>query len=127
MEELKILLVDDEPDFLSVIARRLARRNVSVSVASSGLEALEMLKAEPVKVVVLDVKMPGIDGIETLRRIKEMMPDVEVIMLTGHADLDVAISGMALGAYDYLLKPADIDELMFKVHDAASVHNSHRS
>lgn len=127
MEGLKILLVDDEPDFLSVIARRLARRNVSVSVASSGLEALEKLEAEPVKVVVLDVKMPGIDGIETLRRIKELMPDVEVIMLTGHADLDVAISGMALGAYDYLLKPADIDELMFKVYDAANVHNSHRS
>lgn len=118
-KRLHVLLVDDEPDFLSVIARRLERRECTVVTAESGVAALAILEEQPVDVVILDVKMPEMDGIETLRRIRSGFPETEVIMLTGHADLDVAISGMALGAYDYLLKPTDIDELMFKVRDAA--------
>ncbi len=117
-ESMTVLLVDDEADFLSVVARRLERRAMRIYSAGSGEEALAVLEEHPVDAVVLDVKMPGMDGIETLRRIKAAHPDVEVIMLTGHADLEVAISGMALGAFDYLLKPADIDELMFKLRDA---------
>ncbi|GFM32630.1 sigma-54-dependent transcriptional regulator [Desulfovibrio subterraneus] len=118
-ESMTVLLVDDEPDFLSVVARRLERREMKVHSVGSGEEALALLETHPVDAVVLDVKMPGMDGIETLKRIKAAHPEVEVIMLTGHADLEVAISGMALGAFDYLLKPADIDELMFKLRDAS--------
>ncbi|GFM36877.1 response regulator [Desulfovibrio psychrotolerans] len=118
-EAMTVLLVDDEPDFLSVVARRLERRDITVRIAESGEEALAIVDTHPVDAVVLDVKMPGMDGIETLKRIKAAHPDIEVIMLTGHADLEVAISGMALGAFDYLLKPADIDELMFKLRDAS--------
>ncbi|UZP66079.1 response regulator [Desulfovibrio mangrovi] len=118
-EPMTVLLVDDEPDFLSVVARRLERREMQVHAVGSGEEALALLENHPVDAVVLDVKMPGMDGIETLKRIKAAHPEVEVIMLTGHADLEVAISGMALGAFDYLLKPADIDELMFKLRDAS--------
>ncbi len=118
-DSMTVLLVDDEPDFLSVVARRLERRNMHVLSAGSGEEALATLETHPVDAVVLDVKMPGMDGIETLKRIKVAYPEMEVIMLTGHADLEVAISGMALGAFDYLLKPADIDELMFKLRDAS--------
>lgn len=118
-ESMTVLLVDDEPDFLSVVTRRLERRDMRVHSAGSGEEALALLETHLVDAVVLDVKMPGMDGIETLKRIKAAHPDMEVIMLTGHADLEVAISGMALGAFDYLLKPADIDELMFKLRDAS--------
>jgi len=77
-----------------------------------------VLQQAVVDVVVLDVKMPGMDGIETLREIKKRFPLVEVIMLTGHASLEVAIQGMELGAFDYLMKPTDIDELLYKVQDA---------
>jgi DNA-binding NtrC family response regulator len=84
----------------------------------SGEEAMDVLNRRPVDVMVLDVRMPGLDGIQVLKRIKEQRPLVEVIMLTGHADMDVAVQGMELGAFDYLMKPMDIDELLYKIQDA---------
>jgi len=116
--DLGVLLVDDEVEFLETLEKRLRRRNMDVRVATSGEEALEVLSQSPPDVVVLDVKMPGMDGIETLREIKRRAPLIEVVMLTGHANLEVAIQGMEMGAFDYLMKPVDIDELVYKIQDA---------
>jgi DNA-binding NtrC family response regulator len=118
VSEFKVLLVDDETDFVVPLSKRLRKRNLEVNSASSGQEALDFLSQSPCDVVVLDVKMPDMNGIETLRRIKEVAPLVEVIMLTGHANVEVAIEGMELGAFDYLMKPVDIDDLLYKLQDA---------
>lgn len=118
MDAFSVLLVDDELEFLETLVKRLKKRNLSVQGAKSGEEALKVLETEPVDVVVLDVKMPGMDGIDTLREIKKLYPLVEVIMLTGHASMEVAIEGMQIGAFDYLMKPMDIDELLYKLQDA---------
>ncbi len=118
MSELSVLLVDDEGEFLEVLVKRLKKRNVNATGVLSGEAALRTLRETTVDVVVLDVKMPEMDGIETLREIKKNHPLVEVIMLTGHANMDVAIEGLEAGAFDYLMKPMDIDELLFKVQDA---------
>jgi len=121
MEKAKILLVDDETAFLDAMRRRLTKRDFSVDTAVSGLAALEVLEDRHgnIEVVILDVKMPGLDGIETLREIKRKFPMVEVVMLTGHATVDSAIEGMKLGAFDYLMKPADIDGFTTTVMAAA--------
>ena len=118
VKEIRVHLVDDEVEFLETLEKRLRKRNLQVSCSRSGEEALEFLVAHPVDVVVLDVKMAGMSGIQTLREIKRRGPLVEVIMLTGHANIEVAIEGMELGAFDYLMKPVDIDDLLFKVQDA---------
>jgi DNA-binding NtrC family response regulator len=117
-EEIKVLLVDDEPDFVTTLTNRLTLRKLSVTSVHSGADALKALHEHPVDVVVLDVKMPGMDGIAAIREIKKAHPLVEVIMLTGHASLEASIEGMELGAFDYLLKPAAIDELVYKIQDA---------
>ncbi len=118
MEKCRVLLVDDERDFLEVLTRRLGKRDVNVEGVSSGEEALQYLQAKPIDVAVLDVKMPGMDGLTALREIKKLNPLIEVIMLTGHASLEVALEGMRSGAFDYLMKPAEIDELLYKIQDA---------
>lgn len=118
MEEFSVLLVDDEEDFLRTIIKRLAKRGLKVQGASRGEQALAMLAEEPRDVVVLDVKMPGMDGLEVLRRIKAEWPSTEVIMLTGHASIDAAMEGMNRGAFDYLMKPADLEDLLYKLEDA---------
>lgn len=118
MDEDSILLVDDEADFLETMIKRLKKRNLKVTGAGSGEEAIKILKEMPTDVVVLDVKMKGLDGIQTLKEIKKIYPLVEVIMLTGHASLEVAVEGMEMGAFDYLMKPMDIDELLYKLEDA---------
>ena len=116
-----IMLVDDEVPFVEAMTRRLTRRELEVEQAFSGSEALKKLTAgSKTEVVILDVKMPGMDGIETLKAIKSQVPLVEVIMLTGHATVESAIEGMKCGAFDYLLKPCDMDVLMSKVSDAAA-------
>jgi DNA-binding NtrC family response regulator len=116
-----VLLVDDEVPFVETMTKRLSKRDLQVSTAFSGTEALEKLGKEGnVEVVILDVKMPGMDGIETLREIKRKHPLVEVVMLTGHATVETAIEGMRLGAFDYLMKPCDMDVLISKVRGAAS-------
>ena len=114
-----VLLVDDEAEFRDLLEKRLRKRNLALLSAGSGEEALAIVAREAVDVVVLDVRMPGMDGRQTLREIKRLKPEVEVIMLTGHASVEVALEGMALGAFDYLLKPVSFDELLFKLQDAA--------
>lgn len=118
MDEFSVLLVDDEEDFLETLLKRLLKRRIKATGANSGEEALEILKATPPDVVVLDVRMQGMDGIQTLKEIKKIRPLVEVIMLTGHANLEVAVEGMEAGAFDYLMKPTDVDELLYKLEDA---------
>ena len=118
MENINLLLVDDEEDFLKPLEKRLARRGFSVHAAMDGPEAMAIMEREPVDVVVLDYKMPGMNGVETVQAIKERHPMVEVIMLTGHANMEVAMAGMEKGAFDYLIKPCDLDSLVHKIQDA---------
>lgn len=118
MEKMKIMLVDDEERFLKTTQKLIVKKGYSVLTAQSGNEALEKLKLQNVHVVILDVKMPGMDGNETLKVIKSLYPLVEVIMLTGHATVDSAIAGLKSGASDYLMKPADIDEIIEKAIEA---------
>jgi len=119
MRKIRVLLVDDEAPFVETMSKRLTKRDLEVECAFSGAEALARLeKNEGPDVVILDVKMPGMDGIATLREIKRMRPLVEVIMLTGHGTIESGIEGMKLGAFDYLTKPCDIDRLMAKIQEA---------
>ena len=113
-----VLLVDDEADFSQTLAKRLRRRGLQVVVAGNGHDGLAALDRAPADVVLLDVRMPGLDGIETLREMKKRHPLTEVIMLTGHASVESGLQGMALGAYDYVMKPADLDELVEKLRKA---------
>jgi DNA-binding NtrC family response regulator len=116
VETFRVLVVDDEVDFLETLVNRLKRRKLEAEGASSGEEALELMKGKHFDVVVLDIKMPGgLDGIETLREIRRIGPLTEVILLTGHASLETSIEGMKLGAFDYLLKPVKLEELMPKL------------
>jgi DNA-binding NtrC family response regulator len=118
MEAIQVMLVDDEVEFLETLIKRMKKRNVDITGVKSGEEALLALDQNQVDVVILDVRMPGMDGIQALREIKRRHPLIEVIMLTGHASVEVAVQGMELGAFDYLMKPIDIDELLYKVEDA---------
>ena len=118
MDACKVLLVDDEVDFLETLVKRLKKRDVDASAVHSGEDALLRCMVQPPDVVVLDVKMPGMGGLTTLQEIKKRDSLIEVIMLTGHADLEMAIEGMKHGAFDYLMKPCDIDELLYKIQDA---------
>lgn len=121
-----VLLVDDENAFVETMAKRLAKRDLNVAKAFGGEEALEYLaKNGDIEVVILDVKMPGMDGSETLKEIKKRHPLVEVIMLTGHATVESAIEGMKQGAMDYLMKPCEMDQLMAKVNEAVSKKRRH--
>jgi DNA-binding NtrC family response regulator len=121
-----ILLVDDEVPFVDTMIKRLSKREMDVTPAYDGPEALAKLKAQAnIEVVILDVKMPGMDGIETLAEIKKSHPLVEVVMLTGHATVESAIEGMKKGAFDYLMKPCDIDLLVGKVTEAAAKKRRH--
>jgi DNA-binding NtrC family response regulator len=113
-----VLLVDDEPDFLYPLVRRLVRRNLIVNSAGNGREAIDFIDNNPVDVVVLDVKLPGMGGLEILRAIKAAHETIEVILLSGHASIDTATEGLSCGAFDYLMKPVDFDELFFKIQDA---------
>jgi len=114
-----ILLVDDEADFVETLTKRFRIRKIPVAAAGSGAEALKLLEEQEFDVVILDVRMPGMGGMELLRLIRAKYPLTEVIMLTGHASLETGMQGMSMGAYDYVLKPADFDELLDKVRRAA--------
>ncbi len=118
MEKMKMMLVDDEERFLSTTQKLLAKKGYDALTASSGSEALENLRYHNIHVVILDVKMPGMDGMATLTEIKRQFPMVEVIMLTGHGTIETAIDGLKSGATDYLMKPADIDEIIQKAEEA---------
>ena len=123
MNGFQTLLVDDEIEFLDTLLKRLNKRELRVHGVQSGEAALAYLEQNAVDVVVLDVKMPGMDGVQVLREIKKRNPLVEVIMLTGHASMEVAIEGMELGAFDYLMKPINIDDLLYKIQDAYKKKN----
>ena len=118
MEKMKIMLVDDEERFLTTTGKLLSRKGYTAITAVSGEEALEKLLSNDVHVVILDVKMPGMDGIKTLKAIKKLFPLTEVIMLTGHGTVESAVEGLRSGATDYLTKPADIEELLQKAQEA---------
>jgi DNA-binding NtrC family response regulator len=130
MMELSVLVVDDEEAFVDALARRLGKRGFRVASATSGMQALEVLEdggATRTDVVILDVKMPGMDGLETLATVKERHPLVEVIMLTGHATVESAIEGMKHGAFDYLMKPCDMDTLIAKLNQAGQKKRDHEA
>jgi DNA-binding NtrC family response regulator len=118
MNELNILLVDDEVDFITSLAERLALRGFRTHTASDGPAALGLIKEGDFHAVVLDVMMPGMDGLETLHKIKKIDETLEVILLTGHASSQAALKGIQEGAFDYLVKPVDVDELAFRLQDA---------
>ncbi|OQX00068.1 MAG: two-component system response regulator [Desulfobacteraceae bacterium A6] len=123
--KIKILLVDDEKEFIETLAERLVVRDFSVQTAFDGDEAIAKIKAQDFDVVVLDVLMPGKNGIETLKEIKNLKPLVNVIMLTGHATVETAIEGMKAGAYDYLMKPTDTNDLVGKITKAYNIKAEH--
>ena len=119
------MIVDDEKDFVEMFSLRLEGEGERVSTALNGVDALDLLDEIPIDVVILDIRMPGIDGIETLRQIKARHPLVEVILLTGHGTTETAVEGMRLGAFDYLMKPADFDEINRKLRDALKRKDEH--
>ena len=121
-----VLLVDDEVSFVETFSERLELRDFEISKAFSGEEALEVLdENKNIEIVILDVKMPGMDGIEALAKIKRKNPLVEVMMLSGHADVESAIEGMKHGAFDYLMKPVDMDQITTKVTEAVAKKRQH--
>lgn len=124
MEPIRVLLVDDEERFLRTTRKLLAKKGYEVLTAGNGKEAIERLSEPFPDVVLLDVKMPGMDGIETLRQIKGLQPDIEVILLTGHASVDTAVEGLRLGAYDFLLKPSPVEDLCLKIDRAWEMKRS---
>ena len=122
----KVLLVDDEKPFVDTMVKRLNKREVEIVPAYNGQEALEKLAQDStIEVVILDIKMPVMDGMEALGRIKSKHPLVEVVMLTGHATVETGIEGMKMGAFDYLMKPCNADELVEKVQEAAARKRQH--
>lgn len=118
MNKLKVLVVDDEPDFCELVVKRLIAGKMNAEGTQDGAKALEILKHKDVDVVVLDVKMPGLGGIEILRWIKANRPGIEVIMLTGDQSVEAGIKGMQLGAFDYVIKPVPMNELLDKIRQA---------
>jgi DNA-binding NtrC family response regulator len=119
MEPLRVLIVDDEAELVSALVERLNLRGFRARGVTAGEEALELLGRESYDVVLLDVKMPGLGGLEVIRRIKEERPSLEVILLTGHGSVKSVEEGMALGAFDYLMKPVKIDNLVRVLKRAA--------
>jgi DNA-binding NtrC family response regulator len=124
MANLRLLLVDDEIDFLEPLCTRLSKRHVSCVTALSGEEALQRLQADRFDCAIIDVKMPGMDGLELLRRIQRDHARTAVVLLTGHASVEMGVQGMELGAFDYLLKPVDLDELL-DIARRAAAHRLH--
>jgi DNA-binding NtrC family response regulator len=117
-DSIRLLLVDDEKDFVNILSKRLKRRNIDVTRAFSGAEAIQTLRAQEFDVAVLDLKMEEMDGIETLKVLKIMDPRLAVIMLTGHGSAEAAEQGIRLGAFNYLTKPCELEELLGKIKEA---------
>jgi len=116
--DIQVIIIDDETAFLDVLIKRLLKRGIQVTGADNGENGISIFKRNPVDIVVLDVCMPGIDGIQTLEIIKQIQPWTQVILLTGHTCLDTARTGMDLDAFDYMMKPIEINELIYKLEDA---------
>ncbi|MGB2927397.1 MAG: response regulator [Desulfobacterales bacterium] len=118
MKNLRILLVDDEEEFVTTLAERLELRGLQARTALNGEDALHMIEAETPRIVILDIMMPGLGGFEVLRRIKAQHPQIPVILLTGRGSEKEGVKGMELGAFDYLMKPLNIEELIKKMQEA---------
>jgi len=118
MDQIKVMLVDDEERFLQTTRKLLGKKGIDALTASNGADALKMLGSQSVDIVILDVRMPGMDGLKTLREIKKIDDGMEVIILTGHASVDAAVEGIKWGAYDFLIKPCDPEELIAKIEGA---------
>lgn len=114
----KVLLVDDEQEFLDALAERMRLRDIDVSATVSAREALRRVEEESFDAIVLDLKMPEMEGLEVLKAIKKKRPEVQVILLTGHGTVQKGVEAMKLGAIDFLEKPADLEALMEKIHEA---------
>jgi len=119
MTPITVLIVDDEVGFATALSKRLNKRGIETRLAASGREALTVLAEEEVDVTLLDVMMPGMDGIKTLGEIKRLHPDTQVLMVTAHSNSDMVISCLAMGAFDYVMKPGSPDELTGKIREAA--------
>ena len=117
-DPVRLLLVDDEKDFVNILSKRIKRRNIDVTRAFSGTEAIQALRGQAFDVAVLDLKMEDMDGIEVLKIMKIMDPQLAVIMLTGHGSAEAAEQGIRLGAFDYLTKPCELNELLEKIMEA---------
>lgn len=120
-EAIRVLFVDDEVGFTDVMKKRMTKRGLAVTAADSGTEGIQVLRNNNFDVAILDLKLEDMDGIEVLQIFKKMVPDMPVIMLTGHGSEQAARDGMAQGAFDYLLKPCELDDLLAKVRQAAVV------
>ena len=114
----KVLLVDDEVDFLDTLSERMRTRGMEVATANTGIEALQKVEKEAYDVIILDLQMPGVDGLEALKVLKAKRPELQVILLTGHATVEKGIEAMKLGAMDFLEKPADLSQLTEKIKKA---------
>jgi DNA-binding NtrC family response regulator len=117
--QIKVLLVDDEEGYVNVLAKRMTKRQVEVIIALSGAEAIQTLRKKDFDVAVVDLKMEDMDGIEVLKIFKKMDPELPVVMLTGHGSEQAARDGLALGAFDYLTKPCDLEVLLATITKAA--------
>lgn len=118
MERYRVLIVDDEEDFVDTMVRRLKAKGFDAQGVTRGRDALKMMESQEFDVCVLDVKMPGMDGIETLREMKKQKPLMEVIMLTGHGSVESGIQGLQLGAYNYVMKPVPFPDLLQQMNQA---------
>lgn len=125
MTKLKLLLVDDEKDFVNTLAERLELRGFQVQTALDGESALKIVETDPPQVVVLDVLMPGLSGLYVLQQMKARVPQIPVILLTGRGSATEGAEGMQLGAYDYLMKPINIDNLIRKIERAVQSSSAH--
>ncbi len=114
----KVLLVDDEEEFIATLGQRLEARNLKVTTTTTGARAIELIDCQDFDVIILDLAMPGMDGLEVLNRVKSEHPDAEIIMLTGHATIESGIEAMKQGAEDFLEKPVDIQKLLGRIEDA---------
>ena len=120
MGKFRVLLVDDEAEIPRILAKRLGRRGYDCVIALNGRDALEVMEADLCPLVILDIKMPVMDGMEALAHIVKRWPKTRVIVLSGHADMQLAVQAMTQGAFGYLMKPVDFDELLFKIEDATA-------
>ncbi|MBI5572682.1 MAG: response regulator [Desulfomonile tiedjei] len=118
MKEFKVLMVDDEEDFVKTLAERMKMRDLDSDVALNGEQALQLVEDQIPDVMVLDLKMPGIDGMEVLRRVRKAYPQVQVVILTGHGSEKDEAEAKRLGAFAYLQKPVDIEKLIVTLKNA---------
>lgn len=117
-KEIKVLIADDEVEFATTLVTRLKLRDFRTTMANSGREAVESIEKDRPNVLILDLKMPDLDGLEVLARVKEFAPEVQVIIVTGHGSFEAGREGMELGAFDYIMKPVDLSLLVEKIKDA---------